>query len=339
MSINSVNQQTNEILINNQNTDEKIKTNLSKALESGGISGISYVGKENSQKTVSDAKDNLSANLLTEDPKKTESMVSSLCCGLSASELKGIGENAMGALKGITNLAAQISTTAPESNTSPTTVDNLLKNSDLSLLDIRGLMKLLIQAFSQFFTTQRSLDLNTINQIEAAMEAKISAMEKEKDEAYKAAMSSAIGSIVAGAVSVCAGVVSCVGGALSACGKTIKDPQAVAGTAAGATRKVISQDGFAKAGAIVTAVGKTVEGFSNISSGVAGIFSANYQSNEKDAQIEQTKQDAVLEILKKMQNDGSDQTKQLMDFISRLLSMIQELQQSAAQTEKTIVQA
>ena len=165
MSINSVNQQTNETLINNQNTDEKIKTNLSKALESGGISGISYVGKENSQKKVSDAKDNLSAKLFTEDPKKTESMVSSLCSGLSASELKGIGENAMGALKGITNLAAQISTTATESNASPTTVDNLLKKSDLSLLDIRGLMKLLIQAFSQFFTTQSSLDLNTINQI------------------------------------------------------------------------------------------------------------------------------------------------------------------------------
>ena len=85
--------------------------------------------------------------------------------------------------------------------------------------------------------------------------------------------------------------------------------------------------------------GQAFNGFGGIATGVTGIISAGHTNAAKEAQIEQTKQDAVLEILKKMQNDGSEQTKQLMDFIARILSMIQELQQTAAQTEKTIVQA
>ena len=89
----------------------------------------------------------------------------------------------------------------------------------------------------------------------------------------------------------------------------------------------------------ISGSGQAINGLGGIATGVTGIISAGHTKAAKDAQIEQTKQDAVLEILKKMQNDGSEQTKQLMDFIARILSMIQELQQAAAQTEKTIVQA
>ena len=85
--------------------------------------------------------------------------------------------------------------------------------------------------------------------------------------------------------------------------------------------------------------GQAINGLGGIATGVTGIISAKNTSAAKEAQIKQTEQDATLEVLKKMQNDGSEQTKQLMDFIARILSMIQELQQAAAQTEKTIVQA
>ena len=51
----------------------------------------------------------------------------------------------------------------------------------------------------------------------------------------------------------------------------------------------------------VNGVGGAIGGLGGIATGVTGIISATATKEANDAQIEQTKQDATLEILKKMQ--------------------------------------
>ena len=337
-SINlNIQRSENDYALNVQNLETKVK--VAKSMEMGGISSISYVDRNGDAQAMPDSENSFLANIFSQTPEKTEKMVNELCLGKTADELKSTCKESLNILNGVTGFIKDNIKTTQETSASNTvssnSLDALVSKSDFSSLDIRGLMKLLIQAFSQFFSTQRTLDLNTITQIQAAMEAKISAMEKEKDESYKAAMTQAIGSIVSGAISVGAGLISFVGAFGST--KNIKEPGGQGTNSQGGGQEIttIVKDGLARAGASADAVNACGQ----ITNGVAGIMSADYTANAKEAQIEQTKQDAILEVLKKMQQDGSEQTKQLMDYISRLLSMIQELQQSAAQTERTIVQA
>ncbi len=346
-SINlNIQRNENDYALNVQNLETKVK--VAKSMEMGGISSISYVDRNGDAQAMPDSENSFLANIFSQTPEKTEKMVNELCLGKTADELKSTCKESLNILNGVTGFIKDNIKTTQETSASNTvssnSLDALVSKSDFSSLDIRGLMKLLIQAFSQFFSTQRTLDLNTITQIQAAMEAKISVMEKEKDESYKAAMAQAIGSIVSGAISVGAGCLSLAGGALGSL-KSKKETPTPSGIVTNADLK--NKDSFftqvknvaAKVGEGIKTGAQLLGPCNQIANGVAGIMSANYTANAKEAQIEQTKQDAILEVLKKMQQDGSEQTKQLMDYISRLLSMIQELQQSAAQTERTIVQA
>ena len=68
--------------------------------------------------------------------------------------------------------------------------------------DVRELMKLLIQAFAELMSTQRQADLNTLTGIVNTLAEKIDAMEDAKSAQFKSTLASAIGSIVAGSLSV-----------------------------------------------------------------------------------------------------------------------------------------
>lgn len=327
--------------------NQEAKVGLTKTMENGGITNISYTNQGDKSVGGKDTKEQAMVSLLSQDPEVTGKMVSELCSSLSTDALKSTAKASMGVINDLVVCAKNsVETTDTKTNTPEVSngLDGLM--GKLSSFDIRDLMKLLIKAFAQFFQTQRSIDLSNIEQIQQAIEAKIDAMEKEKDESYKAAMAQAIGSIVSGAVSVTAGLISAVGSGCSAIGAfnakgEIKSSLAGNNFANKAKLEEIKQgaQGWGKLGEGVDNLGKATGGLGGIATGITGIISAKHTAAAKDAQIEQIKQDAVLEILKKMQNDGSEQTKQLMDFIARILSMIQELQQSAAQTEKTIVQA
>ena len=345
---------------NAQNQDAKV--GLTKTMENGGITNISYTNQGGKSIGGKDTKEQAMAALLSQDPEVTGKMVSELCSSLSTDALQSTAKASMGVINDLVVCAKNsVETTDTKTNTPEVSngLDGLM--GKLSSFDIRDLMKLLIKAFAQFFQTQRAIDLSNIEQIQAAMEAKIDAMEDEKEASYSAALSQAIGSIVSGAISVGAGLFSIAGGLadigggyfsgkeLSKADKLLKGSGTVGNNTLTKTDKVQVQQIQQQAdhimnrwhggATIANGLGQAINGLGGIASGTAGIFSAAYTSDAKDAQIQQTTQDAVLEILKKMQNDGSEQTKQLMDFIARILSMIQELQQAAAQTEKTIVQA
>lgn len=335
----AINQSTSDYNIDDKQ-DINTNTKPTKTTKNSGINSISY-GNETVKQITQDTQDNLIATLLTQDPNVTEKMVTELCSNLSIDELKTITKESLDIFKGLTTFAGQNIKTNDNVSAPSVELNSLVGN--FSSFDIRELMKLLIQAFAQFFSTQRELDLATTSQIQQAMETKIAAMEKEKDETYKAAMAQAIGSIVSGALSVWAGLVSVGAGTMNLLGG-LSGSGALAGvTEKGATLTNQTAKGTTKMietfANITNASAQLINGLGGIANGVSGMVSAGHTKDAKDAQIEQTTQDATLEILKKMEQEGSEQTKQLMEFITRILSMIQELQQSAAQTEKTIVQA
>ena len=79
------------------------------------------------------------------------------------------------------------------------------KKGTLSDFDLRELMKLLISTFGELRTADRERALNILTAVVAAIETKISAMEKERDAQYAAAEKQAIGQIVGGiATGICA---------------------------------------------------------------------------------------------------------------------------------------
>ncbi|MGX8717024.1 MAG: hypothetical protein ACSW8C_03480, partial [bacterium] len=87
------------------------------------------------------------------------------------------------------------------------------------------------------------------------------------------------------------------------------------------------------------AIGSTFGSAGGLANSIAAIVNAHHQAEAKDADIGSTIQDAIMEVLRKMQDEGSNEFKQLLQFISTLLQMLHELQQNASSTEKTIVQA
>jgi hypothetical protein len=75
---------------------------------------------------------------------------------------------------------------------------------------------------------------------------------------------------------------------------------------------------------------------SQVVQGIAGWASAVQQRDAKDADIAAEAQAMVMEIVRKAQEQNQSTAKALMDFIMSLLSMIQQLNQNARQTEMQI---
>ena len=261
-----------------------------------------------------------------------------------------------------------------------TLVGSLFPNSgeissrSFSDYDIRELMKMLIQAFSQLMTSQRQSDLNTINGIIQALETKIASMEQSRDAYYKASIVTAVGSLITGALQIAGAAAQ-----LAKTGKALKTKnEAKVGTTQTATQskptdktipeaasqsnstddpylgirelfaeesptpqagtKVeISPDMLQKEMNDGRAISDILNGAGGVSNAIAALISAGYTSEAKTTEIETAKTDALLEVLRKAQENGSSALRQLLEFISKLLSTMQELQQNVASTERTIV--
>ena len=197
--------------------------------------------------------------------------------------------------------------------------------------DIRELMKLLIAAFSELRTADRERALNILTATVAALESKINAMEKAKDEQFKASMATAIGQIAGGALSI--------GTAGVGLGLNLKGPKSITsskfefdtnGVKIGETTTTkMTKNGawadFFTNGAMP--LGKIIEGS-------AGAASAAYGAQKSEADIEATKMDALLEILRQANEQYRKSDNEGAEIINKLLNMMQQLIQSAAQTER-----
>ena len=211
-------------------------------------------------------------------------------------------------------------------------IDALLNSKVFSDSDMRELMKLLIQAFCAFMTTQRAINLNTMQNIMAAFEEKIRQMEKARDKNYEAAMTQAKAQLIGACIQVFASLMS-VG--LAAC-------------SADATRKGTFNAETGKFDAATEKILKNLsvcQTFCDALGNLAGIFTAlggmsaaesTYQA--KTAEIKAAIQDAALELFRKMQEAGTEFMHKLFDIVNSLVQMILQLVQSISSTEQQIAQ-
>ena len=204
--------------------------------------------------------------------------------------------------------------------------------------DMRELLKLLIAVFAQMLTTQRQNDLLNLNNLMSSFEAKIKDMETSRDKQYDAAMTSAVTSIVMGFISLGLTVAGTAMQMRSAA-DTMKNNKT---TLESFKAQEISEQGFKTQFRDVSAQSQFMIGgamssggqaASQMAQGIAGVVSAMQQKDAKDADIKAEREAMVMEIMRKAQEQNQSTAKALMDFINNLLSMIQQLNQNARQTE------
>ena len=217
--------------------------------------------------------------------------------------------------------------------------------------DMRELLKLLIAVFAQLMTTQRENDLLNLNNLMSSFEAKIKDMEASRDKQYDAAITSAVTSIVMGFVSLgltVAGTAMQMRSAANtmSANKTIEasnkqlslssDMHTISREVFRSNFKellnVAAQEQFILGGAMSSGG----QAASQVAQGIAGWVSAEQQKDAKDADIAAEAQAMVMEVVRKAQEQNQSTAKALMDFIMSLLSMIQQLNQNARQTEMQI---
>ncbi len=236
--------------------------------------------------------------------------------------------------EGFSRIDGNASNAVPQDQTVNVAQSMLGSYKSVSDFDVRELMKLLIQAFSQLMSTQRQADLNSLQGIVSTLDAKLDAMKSAKNAQYKSTLTSAIGSIVAGSVSVCmAGV-----GALAGLGGTEKATP-IYNNSSGTTDIIGSTKALTNCGALSQFLLSSATPTGQAITGIFNIASAGYAADKAQAEIEQTTADAMLEVWRKAQDQGQKSTEALMQFITSLLNMMQQLQQSVSSTEKTIVQS
>lgn len=214
------------------------------------------------------------------------------------------------------------------------------KTGSISDFDIRELMKLLISAFSELRTADRDRALNVLNATVAALDTKIAAMEDAKEEQFKSALTSAIGSIVSG---VCSIGMTAIGTAVSVKGLNKSYSVEPEFQVVNGAREMVNiqEVNVAKAaGEKVSTIGHAIsssaQGVGQIVNGTNGAIAAAYSAGKAEADIEATKADALLEILRQAQEQYSKGNDSLQQFIDKVLNIMQQLLQSASQTEKSV---
>ena len=293
------------------NLEQKLKTNL---VGKDGITDISYINGQLEVKGTG-----ISGDALAD---KLQSIV------FSSDEMKAF-------------LGEDVKDVAFKQNLDGTitlTTNGVSDTKKMSDFDIRELMKLLIAAFSEIQTADRERALNVLTATVTALENKIDAMERAAKEQYNSAIASAVGQIVSG----CVGTVMAVGGGI--CSGVGLVRQRSGKTMGFATEgKGTTLDGFdvtkapsshwSNVGQTISGVsmplGKIIEGSANADSAVHGLA-------KSEADIEATKADALLEILRTAQEQYKKGSDSLQQFIDKILNIMQQLLQSASQTEKAV---
>ena len=199
--------------------------------------------------------------------------------------------------------------------------------------DIRSLMKELIKVFTMLVNCQRQGELNDINGIMAALEAKISSMEEARDEAYKSAMASAISNMVSGAFSIAGGLAQ---GKLaigkinlkgSATFNNTVDRIAITG-AAKSTQQDYSNH--------IQAIGTLTQGCQQLAQASGGIAAAGYNQDQQDAEIAKEEATALLEFWKQNEQMDDKEQESFFNFLKTILSILQEYRQNTANAETNI---
>ena len=207
------------------------------------------------------------------------------------------------------------------------------KKGTLSDFDLRELMKLLISTFGELRTADRERALNILTAVVAAIETKISAMEKERDAQFTAAVKQAVGQIVGG---IATGACAFAGGAFNLKGPKSKT-EPIFKQKGDDTSEVIGQKTtLSRSGVIGDMVSGMAMPLGKIIEGSANIESAKSQVEATNARIEQTQADATIEVLKQAQEQYTKGNDSLQQFIDKVLNIMQQLLQSAAQTEKSV---
>ena len=195
--------------------------------------------------------------------------------------------------------------------------------------DIRSLMKELIKVFTMLVNCQRQGELNDINGIMAALEAKISSMEEARDEAYKSAMASAISNMVSGAFSIAGGLAQ---GKL-AIGKSNTNFNKIGGgTAITGAAKSTQQDYSNH----IQAIGTLTQGCQQLAQASGGIAAAGYNQDQQDAEIAKEEATALLEFWKQNEQMDDKEQESFFNFLKTILSILQEYRQNTANAETNI---
>ena len=200
--------------------------------------------------------------------------------------------------------------------------------------DIRSLMKELIKVFTMLVNCQRQGELNDINGIMAALEAKISSMEEARDEAYKSAMASAISNMVSGAFSIAGGLAQ---GKLAICKINLKGSntnfnQIGGGTAITGAAKSTQQDYSNH----IQAIGTLTQGCQQLAQASGGIAAAGYNQDQQDAEIAKEEATALLEFWKQNEQMDDKEQESFFNFLKTILSILQEYRQNTANAETNI---
>ena len=303
---------------------------LSTIKQSGqAITGISYTAGDG-RKEVVDEQDvreflkSLENFDGTIDPSKvTQEMAEKL--GIAC-------QNVVKALGAFVEQMASKMTLSNETTEEDLRIESLIKRGALSDFDIRELMKLLIKAFSQLINAQREITLNNVNGILAALKEKTDAMKQAAQEKYDAAIAQAQAQLIAGCIQVAGAAVSMV----ASCGSAWRISQSNATSMEKISTQTQSKLKYWEA---LSELGKAISSGATIATAIGSGDAAEHTLEASNYDVEATQADARMEVLRKMQEENTNQLKELLDFISTLLQMMQQLQQNASSTEKSIVQA
>ena len=320
MSINGITNKSNEEMMSQISglSDVKGQMRASK-MSGGGISGISHEGGRGFEVT----KDVLSERLIMKglEASGLMKMKEGKILGEYAEKLVDAGivkSEAEG--KRLLRMATsgeekfQLAAEARMQKSSNVYTAQSIINSYKAVtdFDVRELMKLLIQAFAVLMSTQRQSDLNALTGIVNTLTEKIEAMEDAKSAQFKSTMASAIGSIVAGSITV--GMAA--GSALASIHGPNTEKYEGFVTNDEGTKVLGKVIRTTKSGALAEFLGQSAQGVGQIAGGGGQIASAIYAANKSEAEISQTVADATLEVWRKAQEQGQKTTEALMNFIN-----------------------
>lgn len=321
----SINNNTNYSNYNNYDTTSENYMEAQKSLENSTVNKMNGGSKQteglNTETTgyKADNSSSYTSGILAEQYFIAQSnydspkvVVASVNDSSTASETTATSDTSKSSSTSETNSAQSVA-----SATSKTITDD----------DIRSLMKELIKVFTMLVNCQRQGELNDINGIMAALEAKISSMEEARDEAYKSAMASAISNMVSGAFSIAGGLAqgNLAIGKINLKGSNTNFNGTGVRTAITDAAKSTQQDYSNH----IQAIGTLTQGCQQLAQASGGIAAAGYNQDQQDAEIAKEEATALLEFWKQNEQMDDKEQESFFNFLKTILSILQEYRQNS----------